>query len=411
VSKRKDKHLFDHLQNPAYRDEPCRVFFHSDRPRLNATYVVDPGGWREITKIIANSVRLRTAWFPDANVAIRDDAACVWDSLRLAGLRSSIGSTLFTTTVRHELQDWLNNPRHHKERAHAIRSALDERSWARKYRLRDESPILPAVLGYMRLLGFRRFLACEAPDGTTMVGTDPEHKCETMNEISTKIGPRALGLARKGRVDMESNREVNLNDELHCLMAISHALQTGRETVILTADADFLEIFWKSQWFFDTHYRAFLAAELVKIGTYGKPVKTLENTHGYFDGALTLYRRPSSHLREVLPRDYQSIPVSVLYVAPDDTIHKLAFFFERAMLDMLKVRSKTQGRCTDLFGEENIHISLGPLKVELDGLYFGIGHDAGDWVETNKQRTFLSRLDGEHALNCQERFAVRYAAR
>jgi hypothetical protein len=84
-------------------------------------------------------------------------------------------------------------------------------------------------------------------------------------------------------------------------------------------------------------------------------------------------------------------------------IHKLGFMFEREMLDMLEMRSKTRGRCTDLFGEENIHVDLGPLKVDLDGLYLGIGRDAGDWTETTK--TFLSRLDAEHALSCQERVA------
>ena len=97
--------------------------------------------------------------------------------------------------------------------------------------------------------------------------------------------------------------------------------------------------------------------------------------------------------------------MSVIYVAPDRMIHKIGFVFEREMLDMLEMRSKTRGRCTDLFGEENIHVDLGPLTVGLDGLYFGIGRDAGNWVETNKTKTFLSLLDQVHAVNCRERVA------
>lgn len=207
-------------------------------------------------------------------------------------------------------------------------------------------------------------------------------------------------------MDAEGNREINLNDELHCLMAICHSLLTGRESVILTADRDFIEVFWKAQWFFDTHYRAFLAASLVKVGRFGNPAQVLENTDGYFDGPLTLYRRPTSHLREFLPKTYRSVPVSVIYVAPDKTIHKLGFQFERKMLDMLGMRSKTGGRCTDLFGEENIHVDLGPLTASLDGMYLGIGRDAGDWAETSQTKSFLARLDQEHALNCRERVVM-----
>src|SRR6266542_422018 len=320
MGKSKEKHLLNHLQNPAYRDERDRIVFPGDDDnRLRPTYVVDSGDWRDVTRIIAASARLLTAWFPDANVSILDETAPVWDALRMAALGSSVESTVVTGVLR---QEWLENPRRNKDRAEAILAALANRTWARRFGLEDSSPILPAVLGYVRLLGLRRYLALPTSDGLTMIGTDPEKKSETMNTIGNEVGHRAQRLAQKGRRDFEKDGEVNINDELHCLIAICHSLLTGRESVILTADEDFIEILEKAQWFFDTHYRAYLAAKLVKAEEFGKPARVLEDTRGYFDGPLTLYRRHTRQLREVLPNLRRTIPVSVIYVAPDKMIHK-----------------------------------------------------------------------------------------
>lgn len=396
-------HLFNHLQNVEFRDERCGIVFAcDDRSRLRPTYLMEPGDWRDVSQIIYASAKFRTAWLPDTNVAILDETTAAWDALRFAALGSSTGSTVITGVVR---QVWLENPRRHEDRAKAIHAALADETWARSFGLEDNSPILPAIFGYVRLLGLRRYLALPTLDGLTMVGTNPEKKSDTMNAIGNKVGRRAQSLARKGRIDAKEDGEVKINDELLCLMAICYSLLTARESVILTADKDFTEVFWKAQWFFHTHYRAYLAAKLVRAGEFGKPAKVLESSRGYFDGPLTLYRRHTSHLAEVLPRIYRSIPVSVIYVAPDNMIHKIGSRFEREMLDMLEMRSKTCGRCTDLFGVDNIHVDLGPLKVGLDGLYLGIGRDAGDWVETNDTKTFMSRLDAEHALSCKERVA------
>ena len=284
----REKYLFNHLENSAFHDEPCRLALPASGNRLSAMYLCDSGDWRDVSRIISNSVMFQTAWFPDANVAILDEAAPVWDALRLAGLELNAGSTFFTGVVRHELEEWLDKPRHQQRRAEVIRTGLAKGTWAQKFVLGDNSPFRPAVLGYMRLLALRRYLTRPAQNGLTMFGTDHEKKCDTMNAIVNALGPRAIGLAKKGRIDSEKGREININDELHCLIAICHSLITGRESVILTADKDFLEIFWKAQWFFDTHYRAYFAAELVKSGAFGKPLGVLETTRGYFDSQLTL---------------------------------------------------------------------------------------------------------------------------
>ena len=106
MGKSKENHLLNHFQNPAFRDEPCRLVFpNSRKDRLALTYVVDPGDWHEVTRIVSNSVNFRTTWFPDANVAIKDETGPVWEALRVAALGSSASSTMFTGVVRHELQD------------------------------------------------------------------------------------------------------------------------------------------------------------------------------------------------------------------------------------------------------------------------------------------------------------------
>ena len=54
-------------------------------------------------------------------------------------------------------------------------------------------------------------------------------------------------------------------------MTILYALRNRRDCMMLTADADFLEVFQKAQWFFDTHYRAWLAARMIRDGRTGNP--------------------------------------------------------------------------------------------------------------------------------------------
>src|SRR5262249_7428462 len=146
------------------------------------------------------------------------------------------------------------------------------------------------------------------------------------------LGPRAQRLAKKGRDDAEATGQTNISDEMHCIMAILYALQNRQRTVILTADADFVEIFYKAQWFFDTHYRAWLAAKLVQAGQYGKPVREVQDTQGLFAGPLKLYRRPSPHMLEVLPFHSRPVLAEVLYVAPDGMLHNPSFAFELQML-------------------------------------------------------------------------------
>jgi hypothetical protein len=257
----------------------------------------------------------------------------------------------------------------------------------------------------MLLLGERRRLASPLPNGSTYVGTPAADKCTTMNAIGVQMGRRAQGLAKKGRADAENKGTINVSDELHCLIVITHALLACQESMILTADEDYIEVFAKAAWLIDTHYRAWLAAKLVKDGFYGAPVKVLEDTLGFFKNGATLYRRPTENLREVLPSLYQPVRAGVVYITPHGQIQYVTFTFERLMLEMIKTRGATNGRSTNLFGAANIHVDVGPLRIGLGFPCLGIGEDEGISLQSQGHTMFLSLLDLMHSVHCKERFA------
>jgi hypothetical protein len=310
---------------------------------------------------------------------------------------------VITGVVERELKEWLDDPWREKERANDIRAAMDAGTWIRRFRFGQLGPIDLAIMGYTHLLGVRRLITQQLSDGATLVGTDPADKSQTMNTIKQRLGERALGLAKKGRKDIEELGVINISDEMHCLMVIVYAIINHKNSLLLTADEDHLEIFYKAQWFFDTHYRAWLAARMIKEGRYGEPVTEFTDTNGYFDGPLTLYRRPTNQLQETLPLAFQPVQAGVVCVTRKNTIRTVIFQFETQMQEMLVTRGATNGRCTDLFGDANVHVDLGSLKPKLDGLYLGIGKDAVVEFETNGIRCLVSRLDLEHAVHCFER--------
>ena len=407
MANQKNQHLLNHLQNADFRDAGSRIVIPVDDGRLRPVYTINPGGWRAVAAEIFEAASDPIMWLPDTNVVLLDQAEAVWTSLRLAAIGRAFGSVLLTGVVYEESKAWLEDPFHHKERARDLQEALSGGTWARLLLLDKNSKHFSAIAGYISLLRLRRMITQPVTtDGLTLLGTDPALKSETMNAIGNQIGARAQGLAKKGRVDIERSGSVNITDEAHCLMAIANALVTGTDSIILTADEDFLEIFWKAQWFLDTHYRAWLAAKLIAAGKYGNPVGTCVDEQGNFDGPITLYRRYTNHLREVLPASYRRVFVGVIYVAPDGSIHRLGFSFEREMTGMLETRSATKGRCTDLFDNQNIHVDLGPINPGRSGMFMGIGVDAGNWRTFNDTKCFLSSLDVVHVMNCQERYTV-----
>ncbi len=403
----KPNYLFEHLSDPTFQDGNSTIALDPNRNRLVLWYGSNPGDWNTVAKYISQLATHRSiTWCPDTNVAVLPATEPVWEALRIAAWTTN-ASTLITGVVEWEIKDWLDDPWRMTERATAIRAAMKAGSWITTFRMSYKPPIEFASYAYAHLLGVRRSLARPNAEGSTLVGTDPTDKSRTMNAIAKRIGKRAIALAKKGRTEHNESGVICINDELHCLMVIAHALMNRRDAVLLTADQDFLEIFYKAQWFYDTHYRAWLAARLVNEGLYGEPAQEFTNTGVFFRGPLTLYRRPTNYLQEVLPPLLERpIRVHVLYVAPNGLLHHMMFPFEPRMLDMLTTRGTTDGRCTDLFGPNNVHVDLGPLKPQMVGLYLGVGTDSTYRFTTNGITCHLSNLDLVHSINCLERHGV-----
>jgi hypothetical protein len=402
----KPNYLLEHFADPKNWDPTNRVPATAGLGRLTLWYAGKPGTWADVARAVTDPRNANAAWFPDANVAFLPATTPVWDALRVAALGCPAGTTILSGVAEAEMQEWLADPYRLKDRAAAIRTALAGRTWVRRFRVANDDPLNVALVDYTHLLGFRRLLARPLPDGTTFLGAKGADKSASMNAVRNYAGPRALGLVKKGRTDFEATGQVNISDEMHCLMAIFFALRHRRPTVILTADDDHREIFYKAQYLIDMHYRAWLLARLVAAGEYGEPAGEMTDTDGHFTGPLTLYRRRTTHLREALPPEADAVPVSLIYVAPDGLAHVFRFAFEVPMLDTFATRSKTHGRCTDLFGESNIHVDLGPLKRKLEGLYLGIGRDAVHEFSTNGVRSSISWMDLQHSAACCETFGL-----
>src|SRR5207248_4726825 len=113
-----------------------------------------------------------------------------------------------------------------KDRANDIKAALDNATWLRMIGISATSPFAAGLYGYMHLLGIRRRMARPFADGSTLVGTLAADKGGTMNAIKDKVGLRAQGIAKKGRIDAEEKGVISIRDELHCLMVIAYGLAT-----------------------------------------------------------------------------------------------------------------------------------------------------------------------------------------
>ena len=249
----KNNILFDYLRDPTHRDSMGPLILNSNPKRLALRFTSVPGSWREVAAHIVGPLR-HLAWFPDSNVAIRNETSVVWEAFRIATLSTNQNSAFITGVIKHELSEWLQQPFRNQQRAEDIAKAIQDGTWLKLFKIGTQHPLFSVVQGYAHLLGYRRILACQLPSGTTIAGTNATDKSATMALIGKEFGNRALSLAKKGRIDVDERGLVNINDEIHCLSAVVHALTTRRHSAIITADADFLEIFYKIQWFFDRAY-------------------------------------------------------------------------------------------------------------------------------------------------------------
>jgi hypothetical protein len=212
---------------------------------------------------------------------------------------------------------------------------------------------------YVTLLASRRItLEVAREQFKVEYGREP-----TPEEASTRVqqffGSRGLLLAKKPNPAR--------TDEALVYLAVEHALTTGRQSVILTADADIEEQFYKLFWLIDTHYRGMLLAdryvkESVGLRPKGFPKELTSDPRWPFEAeGGVMIDRGSHDLNDLLPEKFSFVAISCWTV--DTYFSALIFGAEQEMARLLAVKDRTGGLSTDRLGARNVHVWLAPLPI------------------------------------------------
>ncbi len=152
----------------------------------------------------------------------------------------------------------------------------------------------------------------------------------------------------------------------------------------------------------DTHYRSWLVGLSIKQGQYihaGKLEVQKENWP--FIGDIDVYQKQSGDFHEVLPHDYASVPVQVIYRPPSkDYMYQCVVYLVRDLNGMLWTKAQSGGRSTMQHGDRNVHIDLGMIGPKSDGL-IGVGIDRQ--TKLDRFNMAMANVDENIVINSQER--------
>jgi hypothetical protein len=353
-SSRTNRHLRDRHRLEGVRAIPAGTF---DDPtfiprlsfKLTEPSPANPGDWDRMATIIANAGDV--AFFCDNSLFADSTPAEIWPALL-----GRPGRLVLTTGVRAELEPWLA-----RRPSHPVKQALDL----------EETPIAtyeaPGSTGqvafdyYVGLLHLRRRPLVRAlEDFRKDRGREPtpDERAAIMGRIQTYFGQRGALLAKKG----SSSR----TDEELVYLAVEHALTTGRQSAIVTVDADVSEQFYKLMWLVDTHYRSMLLGDRYAIESLSLRPRPLLNPGVAveawpFETAVAIDRPGDVLMRALLPDRFRFVAVSCDTVG--EYFSHLAFGAECEMARLLRVKERTDGLSTDRLGARNVHAWLGPLPI------------------------------------------------
>ena len=334
-------------------------------------------GFEFLERIIAEGQQC--VFFPDTNIAIYEHATPFWNACQNYFEKHGKIRCALSVAVYSELLERLKDPWSNKEVAESLNFALhsEEVNWAQVVdpeQFTGAENRIPAIHDYLFLLSMRRRILKGIELGGHHDGAT-QSRSEAMNYVKNHFGERAAKFVKKANRDFERFGEHVLNDEAHIFTAIEFALEIKKPVAIVSSDADIFEAFYKIQYLLDTNYREMLVGSQISSGDFGDPI---ENPLGYdrpeLYSDLTLYRKRDGFFRDILPAEFEVVPVHCFYLSPNGTLDWLTFNFETGMRKTLEIRSRNRGRSTDLFGDRNIHIQLWPISGRLSP-YIGIMKD------------------------------------
>lgn len=346
--------------------------------------------WAGLTQAIQGEAQIDV--FCDNSVFADDTPSDLWEVLLAEPERLVI-----TPRVWRELLPWLE-----RRPGHRLAAAIRESNPGVGICNEPE----PGQAGrrafdyYMALLKIRRGgMAVARGAFRREHGRDPD--LDEARELPAKI---QQNFGERGRLIALKPSE-HLTDEALVYLAASHAIGTGRQTLILTEDADVEEQFFKLLWLVETHYRGLLLAEKYAADsgafrTRPIPDRLLNDPGGPFEPGGVLVER-DAFMRDLLPSGPSFVAISCWNTGTYTST--LAFGAETQMNRLLQTKDITGGLSTSLLGGRNMHASVSPLPVG--------GHD--DWAAIVRDRrkqvsasgATIAKLDVMQALMTDERHA------
>jgi hypothetical protein len=313
--------------------------------------------------VAALSAEHELAVFCD-NSAFDDDAPPdLW-----AALLSEPGRLVLTERVNVELKPWLL-----KRPTHPVTVALLSSDPGIGERLEPKSgePGKRVFDYYMALLASRR----NGLEIARMVFVRQHGRVPDADEERGLADEVQKYLDQRGRL-IATKPAGKLTDEALVYLAVEHALTTGKQTLVLTRDADVEEQFFKLLWLIETHYRGMLLADSYAdhFGIYPifqVPDSLLNDPRGPFEphDAVLIERDPD--MRDLLPREPHCVGISCMNAGT--YFSQARFMGETEMGRLLQIKDATGGLSTDRFGERNMHASIHPIPT-------GLGHDCAALV-------------------------------
>lgn len=363
----------EHLATPRARNDGSRPF---PRQLLEHPTFVPRLSWKIGGQVPVASVHVARIIEQARGVAFFCDNSIFHDHLDpaiLAALLAVPGRMVLTPLVMRELRPWLMaRPEH--QLTDAIKRAVAR---PREITIPERGQPGRTVYDYYvwLLLLRRNAFAVSNARFTKENGREPteSEKQALRDRVHEDLGPRGYLLARKGMGTLPT-------DEQLVVAAVENAVRTGQKTVVLTADADVEEQFFKLLWLIDTHYRGMhlakrYAANFASMHPHRLPRELADDPSCPFedDGTVLIDRGPSD-LRHVLPRHAECVAVEC-WTMGRAHFSAMTFMAERGMAELLNVKDRTGGLSTDLLGGRNLHPWLAPLPMRNETGYAVVARD------------------------------------
>lgn len=347
--------------------------------------------WAELADAIQGEAQIDV--FCDNSIFADDTPGGLWEALLAAPERLVI-----TPRVWRELLPWLE-----KRPNHRLAAAIHESNPGIGICNEPE----PGQTGrrafdyYMALLKIRRTGIVTARGAfRRQHGRDPD--LDEERELPAKI-QQTFG--ERGRLIALKPSE-HLTDEALVYLAASHAISTGRQTLVLTEDADVEEQFFKLLWLVETHYRGMLladkyAADPGAFRTQPIPDRILNDPDGPFEPGGVLVER-DAFMQDLLPPGPTFVAISCWNTGTYTST--LAFGAETQMNGLLQTKDITGGLSTSLLGGRNMHASVSPLPVGGRDDWAAIVHDRRKQISSSGAT--IAKLDVMQALMTDERHST-----